>query len=256
MKHKNFSRTVEILLCTVIFFFVFLSCSGADPVIYKLDWTLQVNVDPNILDKSVESLILHVLADDEDGFEELYELYVIHNDSELYWRITSEEWSEFTDNEKKWIGVNALKTEDEMYLPRGEYRVLLRDLSGYETEKKFTLRKTAAQYTHASLPSIGVDNEGTYTPYFKSTTSTEKEQEIPFGFLQIMHPKDAQITINGQTKDISSLLGVNGAFYKIFDGSGIAFDSEDVVRFSVYLYYRQTDTMMFRIGPYDILLNK
>lgn len=260
MKRRKLHILLQTSVCIVILTSAFASCSGADPVIYKLNWILQVRANPLVTGKSVEQLIIHILADDEDGFEELYELYVIHNDSELYWRVTSEEWSEFTANEKTWIGINALQTEGKTYVPRGKYRVLLRDLSGYEDEKTFILSTKMTRYTYMTLPIMRVDKNGVYTPEFRRTTdNTQREAEKDFGFLQIMHPQNIQPEIDGKKEDIEyirSLLGMNGVFYKVAHGSNVSFISEDSVRFSVYLHYRHNSKVMFRVGPYNISLDK
>ncbi len=252
---NTLSRTAYGALFFVLISSLCFSCSGADPVIYALDWTLQAVASPVVKNKISEQLILHILADDEDGFEELYEMYVIHDARELYWRVTSEEWGEFLVDNKTWIGVNALKREAGTPLPRGEYRVLLRDLSGYEDERKFTLSARKLRYTYAALPTMRFEKDVGYLPRFSGADSGES-----VGFLQLFHPQEGEVlSKEGEAEDVEylrSLLGDNGVLYRVEHGKEIALTSEVTARFSAYLHYRKSDRLMLTTGPYDISIKK
>lgn len=112
------------------------ACSQAVPIINTA--TLRV-VYRELDDTLRETLSVQVLASDEDGFADLDELYLIHDASQLYWKLTAEDWLYIEESNQDWIGSNFLRMPDGQIFPRGLYRVLLIDKAGDRVERELAL---------------------------------------------------------------------------------------------------------------------
>lgn len=86
-----------------------------------------------------EQLSLMVSARDKDGVSDIEHLYILNDQSELFWELDSDSWIKSEEGEAVWIGHNSLGTMDTT-LPRGEYRIVLIDKAGERTEDSFFLR--------------------------------------------------------------------------------------------------------------------
>jgi len=84
-----------------------------------------------------EHFSFFVIADDEDGIENLEELYLYHDKEQLRWRIKSDEWVSYTQDNKTWIGSRSIAIQ-EGTLPRGVYRAVLVNKGGERGERLFT----------------------------------------------------------------------------------------------------------------------
>jgi len=78
-----------------------------------------------------------IIPEDEDGMENLEELYLYHDRDQLRWHIKSDEWISYTQGEKTWIGTRGI-TVKEGGLPRGVYRAVLINKGGEKGERSFT----------------------------------------------------------------------------------------------------------------------
>ncbi|GBU28351.1 hypothetical protein R84B8_01909 [Treponema sp. R8-4-B8] len=78
-----------------------------------------------------------ILPEDEDGIENLSELYLYHDREQLRWNIKSDEWQRFTQDGKDWIGTRSF-TVREGELPRGLFRAVLVNKGGESVERSFT----------------------------------------------------------------------------------------------------------------------
>jgi len=88
-------------------------------------------------DKPIEHFSLFIMCEDEDGIDNLEELYLYHDREQLRWKITSDEWIHYNNDGKDWIGTRSIAvTEGE--LPRGMYRAVLVNKGGESTERNFT----------------------------------------------------------------------------------------------------------------------
>jgi len=136
------------------FFAMIVSCSTAKPeisygfislVLYETD------SDPS------EQFSFFVIAEDEDGVENLDELYLYHDKEQLCWKIKNDEWVSFVQDNKTWIGSRSI-TIQEGSLPRGVYRAVLVNKSGEKGERLFTYD---ADVRHP-FPKFEIEN-GIYT---------------------------------------------------------------------------------------------
>jgi hypothetical protein len=79
-----------------------------------------------------------ILPEDEDGMENLEELYLYHDREGLRWTLGSEDWVYYEEEGKTWIGSRAIAMRDNEGLPRGQYRAVLINKGGEKSERTFT----------------------------------------------------------------------------------------------------------------------
>ncbi|MDR0502593.1 MAG: hypothetical protein LBH16_04660 [Treponema sp.] len=84
-----------------------------------------------------EQYSFFIIPEDEDGLENLDELYLFHDRDQLRWRLTSDEWVSYTQDGKTWIGSRAIAAKENT-LPRGVYRAVLVNKGGEKGERSFT----------------------------------------------------------------------------------------------------------------------
>ncbi len=230
-----------------VFFFI-LSCSSADPIIYDFKWQLQALQDQEGKSGSniKERLLIQLLADDDDGFEELYEIYVINDKSELYWRIISDEWKTVYFDQKQWILLSNIEVNDFTSLPRGEYRILLRDLSGYSDEKSFMLNDNV-KYSNMDFPTVKRAKQYSITPYFESSKNTSYVgDEAPISQLfQIVYSSNENSANKQQIQR-----GSNGALYTIQNKEDIYFLVVGNTSFETYVHKIVNPSLILTSGPH------
>ena len=170
--------------------FYLLSCSGDPPELHSVWSQLNLFDDPSY-DAPVESLSLFIQAEDQDGVEDLDQLYLINDDTFSTWTISSDQWVSYIDQEVTWIGFNGLRAAGDGHFAEGNYRVLLIDLGGERGEIDFYLRNRIPEKEQLSLPEILYDNENiTITSdfpkfeiwfYDRDDNLLEKSREITAG---------------------------------------------------------------------------
>jgi len=84
-----------------------------------------------------EHFSFFIIPHDDDGLENLDELYLFHDRDQLRWQIKSNEWISYTREGRNWIGTRSI-TVREGGLPRGVYRAVLINKGGESTERNFT----------------------------------------------------------------------------------------------------------------------
>jgi len=89
-------------------------------------------------EKPEERYTFFVMAEDDDGMENLSELFLYHDREGLRWVINSEDWVQFEEEGKNWIGSRSISVGDAPYLPRGQFRAVLVNKGGEKTERRFT----------------------------------------------------------------------------------------------------------------------
>jgi hypothetical protein len=154
----NFSRkNVKFALLSAVFaafFALFASCSTSKPEISYGFMNLVLYEGES---GPAEHFSFFVIAEDEDGVENLEELYLYHDREQLRWKIKNDEWVSYTHNNKTWIGSRSITTQDGT-LPRGVYRAVLVNKGGEKGERLFTYD---ADVRHP-FPKIVIEN-GIYT---------------------------------------------------------------------------------------------
>ncbi|WP_319477531.1 hypothetical protein [Marispirochaeta aestuarii] len=109
------------------------ACSAAPPRIEGVSWEVFRILSPD--SGSVrEELSLFIRAEDDDGRADLEELYLLHPESRLYWRLFPETWEERTRGNTTWTGSSGFSGVEGV--PRGEYLLVLLDRAGERTEER------------------------------------------------------------------------------------------------------------------------
>ncbi|MDR0323593.1 MAG: hypothetical protein LBI12_03995 [Treponema sp.] len=127
------TRFLAVFFCLSILVLLF-SCTNSKPEITYgfLQLVLyQSDTGPR------ENYSFFIIAHDDDGIENLDELYLFHDREQLRWQIKSNEWVYHTQDGRNWIGTRSITTADGA-LPRGTYRAVLVNKAGESTERHFT----------------------------------------------------------------------------------------------------------------------
>ncbi len=257
--HLSIQRGLGLLLFVVI---TLSSCSGASPVIYDYTWDLRAHWDyPG---QRYEKLDVHILADDEDGFSEIYEVYLIHDESERYWRIIQDDWKTIELDGVTWIAVQVT-TEDYQILPRGKYRILVLDFSGFKDERSFFVKKQYPRLASSTsndentipsqlFPVFQKISKNTFVPQLGKEV-VEKSSDF---YLQLLHPlPKVDVAGNVRHKEhrrLVSLLGENGSMYKVDPNKELRFQGGRDTEFTVYLHYRLEESLTVSSGPFVVQL--
>jgi len=117
----------------VLCFTVFFSCSDSSPELIHASLELVYYENGG---RQVERFTFFVLPQDDDGIENLDELWLYHDWEGLSWQIPSKDWISQTVDGKVWIGSRAIAMEDGAHLPRGQYRAVLVNKGGNRGEKR------------------------------------------------------------------------------------------------------------------------
>ena len=127
-----------VLLLTPLMFInlTLISCSRSAPQIQNYTYKLIYNETAGGIQ---EQLSLFVLAQDEDGKEDLDRLYIINDEQQLYWTLSSSDWLTVTKDNQLWVGSNSISMVDGHSLPRGLYRLILTDQGGDRAERTIGL---------------------------------------------------------------------------------------------------------------------
>ena len=160
-------------LCALIILFS-VSCSRSKPQInYGFIQLVQYEGET----RPQERFSFFIIADDEDGIENLDELYLYNDREQLRWLIKSDDWISFTRNEATWIGTRSIALQNNESLPRGQYRAVLVNKGGESSQRNFSfdgeirypfpsLEISEGRYTVISeWPQnrlVGYDSEGNY----------------------------------------------------------------------------------------------
>lgn len=85
-----------------------------------------------------ERLSFFVSVADGDGIADIEYIYMVHDESELFWTLTADTWVRTDDGAGSWLGSNGLRSPDGV-MPRGSYRVVVVDKAGERDERTYTL---------------------------------------------------------------------------------------------------------------------
>jgi len=136
---RLFIRTIALkaaaLIAALLLLQGFSSCSRAEPrILYgfmekSYHWGTE---------RPERRYSFFILSEDDDGIENLSELYLQHDREGLRWLITSEDWVHFEEGGRNWIGSRHIAMRDGASLPRGQFRAVLINRGGERTERNFT----------------------------------------------------------------------------------------------------------------------
>jgi hypothetical protein len=146
-------------VCYLIFFICYIaaSCSRSEP---KIAFGFIELVYYQEDEKPEERFSFFILPEDDDGIENLDELFLYHDREQLRWHLKSNDWITYTQDDKTWIGSRSIAIDTGETLPRGQYRAVLVNKGGEKTERNFSF--DAPGEPRFPFPSLKI-NEGQYT---------------------------------------------------------------------------------------------
>ncbi|GAB4373497.1 MAG: hypothetical protein Kow009_09350 [Spirochaetales bacterium] len=140
----------RLVVLPLLFFLLFLSCSGRYPRIHDIRYEI-VGLQGAEERGSRETLSLALDVTDEDGLEDLETVALVLDAEQLYWKIERSQWEWKSFGGGKWLVCSGILPEPGHLFPRGEYRVLVADLAGYRAEATFRLQDEPVE---GAFPSI------------------------------------------------------------------------------------------------------
>ena len=151
------AKKVFFLFSLFSFLFWAVSCSRSEPVISFGFMQLVYYQDEG---KPLERFSFFIIPEDEDGIENLDELYLYHDREQLRWHITSDDWISYDNEGTTWIGTRSIAINENEPLPRGQFRAVLVNKGGEKSERSFTF--DAPQDPRFPFPTLEI-NGGMYT---------------------------------------------------------------------------------------------
>ena len=133
---QNSTRTMVVMALILLCFLPgFFSCSKAEP---RIVFGFIELIYYSGKDKPEERFSFFILGEDDDGLENLSELYLYHDREGLRWLVNSGDWISHEEDGKTWIGSRNIAMTEGAALPRGVYRAVLVNKGGEKTERNFT----------------------------------------------------------------------------------------------------------------------
>jgi hypothetical protein len=140
-----------------------VACGGGAPELVSISY--QVNLAPSdASNKAIERLSLLAYAKDPDGAADFDVMYVLHDASEQYWTISGKNLVVREEAGAFWVGAENIQMADASPIPRGRYRIILKDRSGESAETELAIG--APDTRTIKPPEFKIEN-GDYT--FSST---------------------------------------------------------------------------------------
>ncbi|MDR0562993.1 MAG: hypothetical protein LBG73_09940 [Spirochaetaceae bacterium] len=122
---------IKAICCSFLLLGVLCSCSKTEP---RIPYGI---IHLVYYEGGEEGFTFFVLAEDDDGIENLDELYLYHDREGLRWKLSSEDWVTVAEEGKTWIGSRGIAMPGGEVLPRGPYRAVLVNKGGDQTERTF-----------------------------------------------------------------------------------------------------------------------
>jgi len=129
------SLTIKKATLALFILFLALSCSRTEP---KIAFGFIELVYYQERDKPQERFSFFIIPEDEEGVENLADLYLYHDREQLRWHIKSEDWVSYVQDGKTWIGTRSIAIGEDETLPRGQYRAVLVNKGGEKSERNFS----------------------------------------------------------------------------------------------------------------------
>ncbi|MDR2403221.1 MAG: hypothetical protein LBD78_04255 [Spirochaetaceae bacterium] len=121
-----------MILCGLLL--LLFSCSRSEP---KIAYGVMRLVYLESNENPVERFSFFVLPEDNDGIEDIEELYLYHDREGLMWQLSAVDWVSYEVEGRYWIGSHNIAMADNEPLPRGLFRAVLVDKGGEKSERTF-----------------------------------------------------------------------------------------------------------------------
>ena len=150
-------RSLFFIFLFSFFTCLLLSCSQTEP---RIPFGFIELVYYQDAGGPLERFSFFIIAEDDDGIENLGDLYLYNDYEQLSWHIASDEWVTLTESGNTWIGTRSIANLENETLPRGQYRAVLINKGGEKAERLLSFDAPAAM--RLPFPSLEI-NEGRYT---------------------------------------------------------------------------------------------
>jgi hypothetical protein len=125
----------KFLLYLAFLLSLLAACSRTEP---EISYAVMQLVYAQENDVVKECFSFFILATDEDGIENLDDLYLYHDREGLRWHLSERDWIALQQDGKTWLGSRSVAMIDEEPLPRGLYRAVLVNKAGEEAARNVT----------------------------------------------------------------------------------------------------------------------
>jgi len=132
---KSIQKNIIVLLCVIILLSLAVSCSRTEP---RIAFGFIELVYYQEREKPQERFSFFIIPEDDDGIENLADLYLYHDREQLRWHISSDDWVSHTHDGKVWIGTRSISIGEDQTLPRGQFRAVLVNKGGEKSERNFS----------------------------------------------------------------------------------------------------------------------
>ena len=146
-----------IILFTAVLLSLAVSCSRSEP---KIAFGFIELVYYQDQDKPLERFSFFIIPEDEDGIENLEDLYLYHDREQLRWHLKSDDWVSYVYEGQTWIGSRNIAAGEDETLPRGQYRAVLVNKGGEKSERNFSF--DAPEVPRFPFPALEISG-GRYT---------------------------------------------------------------------------------------------
>jgi hypothetical protein len=143
----------KIALFLLAWGIVMVSCSRTEP---KIAYGSLRMVYYGEAGRRGERFSFFILPENEDGIEDLADLYLYHDREGLEWHLSPEDWITFELEGKTWVGSHSIAMVEDDSLPRGQFRAVLVDKGGEKSERTFTY--DAPEDSQYPFPFFSVEN--------------------------------------------------------------------------------------------------
>ncbi|MDR1257404.1 MAG: hypothetical protein LBJ86_06625 [Spirochaetaceae bacterium] len=146
-----------LVLAACFIFTAFSSCTRSSPTIAYSTMSLNyIEGDTGV----TPSLSFFVLADDDDGYEDIDELRLYSDYEGLSWVFKADEWIRHDEAGNTWIGARNIAMAGGETFPSGQYRAVLVDKAGERSERTFGF--DVPEIPRFAFPKLAI-NEDSYT---------------------------------------------------------------------------------------------
>ena len=128
-------------------------CGNKLPEIATVEWRLETR--PAEGGPDYESLSVFAAVKDEDGLDNIAEIWILNDDSALAWKLTDSDWTKAVEGGDTWMGASALATPTLAAMPRGQYRLIAIDAAGQRAEKDFSVTGAFPERPAPSISNAG-----------------------------------------------------------------------------------------------------
>jgi hypothetical protein len=150
-------KLFPVLLIFAVLFPLAVSCSRTEP---RISFGFIELVYYQDKDKPLERFSFFIIPEDDDGIENLENLYLYHDREQLRWHIKSDDWISYTNEGKTWIGSRSIAIGEDENLPRGQFRAVLVTKGGEKSERNFSF--DAPEEPRFPFPVLQI-SQGRYT---------------------------------------------------------------------------------------------